>query len=89
MEKQERRGKSANLKAAAARLTKTKKMMQDSQEAVTNFHWQYIKKIVDDGHKRKTCLRMVVNALLLMTRPGTQWKNRDSKYRAERPTIQY
>jgi transposase len=63
--------------------------MQTSQEALTDFQWEYIKKIVDNGRKRKTCLRMVVDALLLLNRTGTQWRNLDSKYRSKLPIIQY
>ena len=63
--------------------------MQTSQEELTDFQWEYIKNIVDNGRKRKTCLRMVVNALLLLTRTGTQWRNMDSKYRDKLPIIQY
>lgn len=68
--------------------------MQTSQESLTDFQWQYIEKIVDNGRKRRTCLRMVVDALLLMTRTGCQCgsppgRNIDSLYKPKLPIIQY
>lgn len=63
--------------------------MQDFQEALTDSDWQYIKPIVDNGRKRKTSLRMVVNAILYVTRTGCQWRNIDSIYRADLPIILY
>ncbi len=49
--------------------------MQSSQEALTDSDWQYIKEIVDNGRKRKTDLRMVVDAILLLTRTGRAVKS--------------
>jgi len=63
--------------------------MQSSQEPLTDSKWEYIKKIVDNGRKRKTDLRMVFDAILWITRTGTQWRNIDSMYKPHLPIIQY
>lgn len=63
--------------------------MQDHQAVLTDSDWEYIKPIVDNGRKRKTCLRMVVNAILYVARTGTQWRNIDSMYVAHLPIILY
>lgn len=63
--------------------------MQDRQTVLTDSDWKYIKPIVDNGRKRKTCLRMVVDAIRYITRTGTQWRNIYSLYRAHLPIIQY
>ena len=63
--------------------------MQCSQEALTDSEWEYIHKIVDNGRKRKTDLRMVVNAILWVARTGSQWRNIDSMYKSHLPIILY
>ena len=63
--------------------------MQRSQEPLTDSMWGYIKKIVDNGRKRKTDLRMVFDGILWITRTGTQWRNIDSQYKPRLPIIQY
>jgi transposase len=63
--------------------------MQCFQETLTDSQWEYINKIVDNGRQRKTDLRMVVNAILWVTRTGAQWRNIDSSYRAKLPIILY
>ena len=63
--------------------------MQDRQTALTDSDWKYIKPIVDNGRKRKTCLRMVVDAIRSITRTGTQWRNIDSQYRPHLSIIVY
>lgn len=63
--------------------------MQDCQTALTDSDWKYIQPIVDNGRKRKTCLRMVVNAILHVGRTGTQWRNIDSQYHPHLPVILY
>ena len=63
--------------------------MQSSQEPLTDSQWEYIKNIVDNGRKRKTDLRMVFDAILWITRSGSQWRNIDSKYKPHLPIIQY
>ncbi|UZS00222.1 IS5 family transposase [Chondrinema litorale] len=63
--------------------------MQERQNVLTDSDWQYIQPIVDNGRKRKTCLRMVVNGLVHLTRTGTQWRNMDSKYLPHLSIIQY
>lgn len=47
---------------------------------LTNSQWEIIKELVDNGRKRKHCLRTIINAILKMTRTGTQWRNLDQKY---------
>ena len=63
--------------------------MQTYQACLTDSDWEYIKKIVDNGRKRKTCLRMIVNAIIWVTRTGSQWRNIDSQYKAKLPIILY
>lgn len=64
-------------------------IMQDCQKVLTDSDWKYIQPIVDNGRKRKTCLRMVVNAIIRVTRTGEQWRNIDSLYRPNLPIILY
>lgn len=47
---------------------------------LTDSQWQVIKELVDDGRKRKTCLRTIVNAILKLDRTGCQWRNMDEKW---------
>ena len=47
--------------------------MRDSQ-------WEIIEKYLKDHHPRKHDLRTIVNALLWITRTGSQWRNMESKY---------
>lgn len=47
---------------------------------LTASQWQSMKELVDDGRKRKTCLRRIFNAILKITRTGCQWRNLDEKY---------
>jgi transposase len=63
--------------------------MQKSQQPLTDSQWEYIKPYIDNGRKRKTCLRMVVNAILWITRTGAQWRNIDSEYKPSLPIILY
>jgi hypothetical protein len=39
------------------------------------YQWQVIKNLIDDGRKRKVCLKPVVDACLWLTRTGSQWRN--------------
>jgi transposase len=56
--------------------------MQEQFNALTDSQWQVIKKIIDTGRKRKHSLRHIVEAILWITRTGTQWRNMESKYPA-------
>ena len=47
---------------------------------LTNSQWEIIKELVDNGRKRKNCLRTIINAILKITRTGCQWRNLDTKY---------
>lgn len=47
---------------------------------LTNSQWQIIKKIVDNGRKRKYFLRDILNAILKVNRTGMQWRNLDKYY---------
>ena len=44
---------------------------------LTASQWQFMKELIDDNRKRKTCLRRIVNAILKITRTGCQWRNLD------------
>jgi putative transposase len=55
--------------------------MEQCFKALSDFQWQYIEKIVDNGRKRKTNLRLVVDAILWISRTGSQWRNIDSLYK--------
>lgn len=56
---------------------------------LTNSQWQDIKKFFDLGRKRKNDLREIVNAILKVTRTGTQWRNMDGKYPAWQSVYYY
>ncbi|QHT71529.1 transposase [Rhodocytophaga rosea] len=45
--------------------------MYETHENLTDSQWQVIKNIVDDGRKRKVCLKRVVDACLWLTRTGS------------------
>lgn len=47
---------------------------------LTNSQWEIIKELVDNGRKRKYCLRTIIDAILKVTRTGTQWRNLDDTY---------
>lgn len=49
--------------------------MYETHENLTDSQWQVIKNIVDDGRKRKVCLKRIVDACLWLTRTGSQWRN--------------
>lgn len=63
--------------------------MQKTHSPLTDFQWQYIEKIVDNGRKRKTCLRMVVTAILRVTRTGMQWRELKGEQGKKLPIILY
>lgn len=50
---------------------------------LTDSQWQYIEKILENEQgkrKRKHDLRTIMNAILWLTRTGSQWRNLDSFY---------
>lgn len=47
---------------------------------LTNSQWEFIKQLVDNGRKRKHCLRCILNCILKVTRTGCQWRNIDESY---------
>lgn len=47
---------------------------------LTDSLWEIIKLLIDNGRKRKYCLRSILNAILKITRTGTQWRNLDEAY---------
>ena len=47
---------------------------------LTDSQWKIIKDYVENKRKRKHCLRTIINAVLKITRTGTQWRNMDEKY---------
>lgn len=47
---------------------------------LTNSQWEYIKELVDNGRKRKYCIRSIINCIFKVTRTGSQWRNIDEKY---------
>ena len=47
---------------------------------LTDSQWKCIKDLVDNGRKRKNCLRTIINAILKLNRTGCQWRNMDEKY---------
>lgn len=52
--------------------------MQTKFTELTDYQWQFIKKHVEKHKPRKHCLRVVLNAILWITRTGSQWRNLDS-----------
>jgi putative transposase len=57
--------------------------MQTKFTELTDSQWQYIEKILENEQgkrKRHHDLRIIFNAIIWITRTGTQWRNLDSKY---------
>ena len=44
------------------------------ETALTDFQWPVIEEIVPDTRRRKHSLRLIVNALLYLTKSGCQWR---------------
>ena len=44
------------------------------ETALTDFQWQVIQEILPDTRRRKHSLRLIVNALLYLTKSGCQWR---------------
>ncbi len=47
---------------------------------LTNSQWEFIKELIDNGRKRKYCLRTIFDCILKVTRTGSQWRNIDECY---------
>lgn len=56
----------------------TKRRQQFTE--LTDSQWEIIKQFLDNGRKRKHCLRNIVNAIFKITRTGCQWRNLDAIY---------
>lgn len=54
--------------------------MQTKFTELTDSQWQVIEKHLIKHKPRKHSLRMIMNAILGITRTGTQWRNLESKY---------
>lgn len=54
--------------------------MQTKFTELTDYQWQFIKKHVENHKPRKHCIRVILNAILWITRTGSQWRNLESKY---------
>ncbi|NME70696.1 IS5 family transposase [Flammeovirga aprica JL-4] len=47
---------------------------------MTDLQWKVIEVFLENNKPRKLCLRMVMNAILNITRTGSQWRNLDSRF---------
>lgn len=54
--------------------------MQCKFTELTDYQWQYIENYFKDYQPRKHCLRTIMNAILWITRTGSQWRNLESRY---------
>ena len=54
--------------------------MQTEFTELTDSQWEVIEKILDDHRKREHSLRVMMDAILWITRTGSQWRNMESKY---------
>ena len=54
--------------------------MQTKFTDLTDCQWEVIEKKLKGHRPRKQSLREIVNAILWLTRTGTQWRNLESKY---------
>lgn len=54
--------------------------MQKKFQELSDSEWEVIKKYLENHQPKKLNLREVVNAILWITRSGTQWRLLDSKY---------
>jgi putative transposase len=63
--------------------------MYETHENLTDSQWQVIKNLVDDGRKRKVCLKRVVDACLWLTRTGSQWRNLSQTHYPVWQTVAY
>jgi putative transposase len=63
-------------------IVKLKRFKRAQFTHLTNSQWKDIKKLLDTGRKRRHSLRKVLNAVLKITRTGTQWRNLEKAYPA-------
>lgn len=54
--------------------------MQTKFTELTDSQWKVIEKFFDSKRKRVHELRTIINAILWITRTGSQWRNMESKY---------
>lgn len=54
--------------------------MQTQFTELTDSQWQVIEKFVSHHCPKKHDLRIILNAIMWITRTGTQWRNLESKY---------
>ena len=54
--------------------------MQSKFHELTDSQWEIIEKMLEGHCPRKHDLRVILNAILWITRTGTQWRNMESKY---------
>ena len=54
--------------------------MQTKFTDLSDSHWQHIKKYLEFHKPRHHDLRQIFNAILWLTRTGSQWRNMESKY---------
>jgi transposase len=54
--------------------------MQTEFTEFTDSQWEVIEKLLNDHRKRTHSLRVMMNAILWITRTGSQWRNMESKY---------
>ena len=54
--------------------------MQIQHSDLTDYQWQYIKNFFENDRPIKYSIRTIFDAILWITRTGTQWRNLESKY---------
>ena len=54
--------------------------MQTKFTEMSDSQWEVIEKYLKQHHPRKHDLRSILNAILWITRTGSQWRNMESKY---------
>ena len=54
--------------------------MQCKFTELTDYQWQFIENYFKGYQPRKHCLRNIMNAILWITRTGSQWRNLESRY---------
>lgn len=61
-------------------IVKLKNFKRSQFSHLTHSQWQLIKDFFGNQRKRKYSLRSIVNAILKLTRTGSQWRNMDEAY---------
>lgn len=54
--------------------------MQTKFTELSDLQWEVIQKFLKNHYPKKHNLRIMVNAILWITRTGSQWRNMESKY---------